>query len=172
MTSIRLRAVGAMCLVVCLGLPAGAQAKPNKRVCADAPAGYASCSSRVVTDAGGRPAATATPAGYGPGDLRSAYNLTTDATRTVAIVDAYDDPNAESDLAAYRAHYGLPPCTTANGCFRKVNQSGGTKLPRANAGLGRGDLARRRHGQRDLPELPHPARRGRPATRWRTSAPR
>jgi subtilase family serine protease len=123
-----------MCLVVCLGLPAGAQAKPNKKVCAAAPTGYASCASRVVTDANGAPAATATPAGYGPADLRSAYNLATDATRTVAIVDAYDDPNAEADLATYRSHYGLPPCTTANGCFRKVNQSGGTKPPRANAG--------------------------------------
>ncbi|MDQ1722875.1 MAG: hypothetical protein QOI26_2609, partial [Pseudonocardiales bacterium] len=67
-----------------------------------------------------------TPAGYGPADLRSAYNLPTDAGtgQTVAIVDAYDDPNAEADLAVYRAQYGLPACTTANGCFTKVNQTG------------------------------------------------
>jgi subtilase family serine protease len=124
-----------MCLVVCLGLPAGAQAKPNKKVCAEAPAGYASCSSRVVTNAGGQPAATAAPAGYGPADIRSAYTLSgSNSTQTVAIVDAYDDPSAEADLAAYRSHYGLSPCTTANGCFRKVNQSGGTRYPRANAG--------------------------------------
>jgi subtilase family serine protease len=124
-----------MCLVVCLGLPAGAQAKPNKKVCADAPAGYASCSSRVVTDAKGAPAATAAPAGYGPSDIRSAYNLNgSNSTQTVAIVDAYDDPNAESDLATYRSQYGLSPCTTTNGCFRKVNQSGSTRYPRANAG--------------------------------------
>ena len=135
MTSNRLRAVGAFCLVVCLGLPAGAQAKPNKKVCAEAPAGHASCSSRVVTDAGGKPAATTAPAGYGPADIRSAYTLNaSNSTKTVAIVDAYDDPNAESDLATYRSHYGLTPCTTANGCFRKTNQSGGTKYPRANAG--------------------------------------
>jgi hypothetical protein len=44
--------------------------------------------------------------------------------QTVAIVDAYDDPDAESDLGVYRAQYGLPPCTTANGCFDKVNQEG------------------------------------------------
>jgi subtilase family serine protease len=43
---------------------------------------------------------------------------------TVAIVDAYDDPHAESDLAVYRARFKLPACTTANGCFRKVNQAG------------------------------------------------
>jgi subtilase family serine protease len=42
----------------------------------------------------------------------------------VAIVDAYDDKNAEADLGTYRSAYGLPACTTANGCFRKVNQSG------------------------------------------------
>jgi subtilase family serine protease len=48
---------------------------------------------------------------------------------TVAIVDAYDDPRAESDLAVYRAAYNLPPCTTANGCFRKVDQTGGSLYP-------------------------------------------
>ena len=46
------------------------------------------------------------------------------AGETVAIVDAYDDPTAEADLATYRSQYGLPACTTANGCFRKVNQNG------------------------------------------------
>ena len=67
-----------------------------------------------------------TTAGYKPSDLRSAYNLggTSGSGRTVAIVDAYNNPNAESDLAAYRRAYGLPSCTTANGCFRKVNQRG------------------------------------------------
>jgi hypothetical protein len=52
----------------------------------------------------------------------------------VAIVDAYDDPSAESDLGVYRARYGLPACTTANGCFKKVNQTGGTTYPRAEPG--------------------------------------
>jgi hypothetical protein len=68
----------------------------------------------------------ALPSGYGPADLVSAYKLNTSAGggQTVAIVDAYDDPNAESDLATYRSTYGLPPCTTANGCFKKVNQNG------------------------------------------------
>jgi putative Ig domain-containing protein len=78
----------------------------------------------------------ATPSGYGPSDLRSAYALTASgsATETVAIVDAYDDPNAESDLGVYRSQYGLPACTTANGCFKKVNQNGSTSsLPAANS---------------------------------------
>jgi len=78
----------------------------------------------------------ATPSGFGPSDLLSAYNLTANggAGQTIAIVDAYDDPSAESDMAVYRSQYGLPACTTANGCFKKVNQTGGTKLPRANSG--------------------------------------
>jgi N-acetylneuraminic acid mutarotase len=69
----------------------------------------------------------ATPAGYGPSDLQSAYNLpsaTAGQGQTVAIVDAGDDPTAEADLATYRKQYGLPACTTANGCFTKVNQDG------------------------------------------------
>lgn len=44
--------------------------------------------------------------------------------QTVAVVDAYDDPNAESDLGYYRSQMGLPACTTANGCFEKVNEEG------------------------------------------------
>ncbi|AUG82001.1 Protease-like protein [Kitasatospora sp. MMS16-BH015] len=81
---------------------------------------------------------TATPAGYGPADLLSAYTLPGGggAGTTVAIVDAYDDPNAEADLAVYRAQYGLPACTTANGCFRKINQNGGTSYPAGNTGWG------------------------------------
>jgi hypothetical protein len=55
---------------------------------------------------------------------------------TVAVVDAYDLPTAETDLAAYRSFYGLPPCTTANGCFRKVDQNGGTSYPPTAVGRG------------------------------------
>ena len=52
------------------------------------------------------------------------------------IVDAFDNPKVEADLAVYRATWGLPPCTTANGCFRKVNQRGGATPPLADAGWG------------------------------------
>ncbi|MFC8431951.1 peptidase S8 [Streptomyces sp. NPDC057253] len=85
-------------------------------------------------------ASAATPTGYGPSDLRSAYGLTSAAASggtgaTIAIVDAYNDPNAEADLAQYRSYYGLPACTTANGCFKKVSQTGSTtSLPRSDAG--------------------------------------
>ena len=54
--------------------------------------------------------------------------------RTVAIVDAYGYPNLERDLGIYRAQFGLPACTTANGCLRIIDQNGGTSLPRLNVG--------------------------------------
>ncbi|QZL06944.1 S53 family peptidase [Streptomyces sp. BHT-5-2] len=78
----------------------------------------------------------AAPGGYGPGDLQSAYNLPQSggSGQTVAIVDANDDPNAEQDLATYRSQYGLPECSTANGCFQKVDQDGGTNYPAPDSG--------------------------------------
>jgi len=74
--------------------------------------------------------------GYHPVDLQLAYNVPTGGPgQLVAIVDAYDDPNAESDLGVYRSQFGLSSCTTANGCFKKVNQSGGTdSYPAPNGG--------------------------------------
>jgi subtilase family serine protease len=74
--------------------------------------------------------------GLTPADLRSAYNLPAAGAhgRTVAIVDAYDDPNAEADLAVYRSTFGLPACTVANGCFRKLDQRGGVHFPPSDAG--------------------------------------
>ncbi|MEQ7873578.1 S53 family peptidase [Sphingomonas sp. ASV193] len=105
--------------------------------------GEARCYARIKSDARGnlfvgKNAITpnAVPSGYGPADLRSAYNSPSSGGngRVVAIVDAYGYSNAESDLAVYRAQYGLPACTTANGCFKKVNQSGGTSYPRNNTG--------------------------------------
>jgi N-acetylneuraminic acid mutarotase len=76
------------------------------------------------------------PDGYAPADLHSAYGLPADggAGATIAIVDAFDDPNAEADLAVYRQQYGLPACTAANGCFRKVDQQGGSAYPAPDDG--------------------------------------
>lgn len=80
----------------------------------------------------------ATPSGYGPSDLQSAYALpssTKGSGQTVAIVDAYDDPSAEADLGVYRSQYGIAACTTSNGCFKKVSQTGSTtQLPSPNGG--------------------------------------
>jgi subtilase family serine protease len=94
------------------------------------PHGTARCFAHVATDAQGNElendavTPNVVPSGYGPSDLRSAYNITSNGTTTIAIVDAYGYARAEQDLATYRAQYGLPACTTANGCFKKVNQSG------------------------------------------------
>jgi len=96
----------------------------------------------VVTQADGvSPLATTSPSAgaYAPADVQAAYalNASAGAGQTVAIVDAYDSPTVESDLAAYRTRFGLSACTTANGCFRKVNQSGASgPLPRGDVSWG------------------------------------
>ncbi|HEY6176039.1 MAG TPA: S53 family peptidase [Kofleriaceae bacterium] len=94
------------------------------------------CHARVLVDRFGAIIPNATPAGLGPSQLRSAYKITSNGSSsiTIAIVDAFGYPKAESDLATYRSTFGLPACTTANGCFRKVNQSGGTTFPSTNVG--------------------------------------
>ncbi len=72
-----------------------------------------------------RPDSAPTGVGYGPPSLQAAYKLpsaTAGGGQTVAIVDAYDDPDAAADLAAYRAAWGLPACGA--GCFSKVNENG------------------------------------------------
>jgi subtilase family serine protease len=104
-------------------------------VCPSAAVGAARCHAILVLNGNGQPSPNAAPpSGYGPTDLRSAYKLTSSgsSSQTVAIVDAYDDPNAASDLATYRSTFGLPVC--GSGCFTKVNQSGGTAYPRKNGG--------------------------------------
>jgi outer membrane protein assembly factor BamB len=105
-------------------------------VCPAPPARAAHCHALVVTDAHGNPAATTAPTGLSPATIKSVYNFPTSNTagsgETIAIVDAYDDPTAESDLGVFSSQFGLPACTTANGCFTKVNQNGGTTYPVAN----------------------------------------
>jgi len=112
------------------------------RSCGAATTGYLSCFALRRTDVvqpagvkslGISPAAT--PSGLSPSSLQSAYKLpssTGGSGQTVAIVDAYNDPNAEDDLTVYRAQYGLPTCTSASGCFKKVSQTGSTTSLPAN----------------------------------------
>ncbi|MFD0632480.1 S8 family serine peptidase [Catenulispora yoronensis] len=126
-------------------------AQSNVRdVCGKPAPGHARCFAEIRTDvpavkraAAKNPAAknagaAALPAGLSPADLHAAYKLPTTggANQTVAIVDAGDDPTAEADLAVYRSTYGLPPCTTANGCFKKVNQRGASAPLPQDAGWG------------------------------------
>ncbi len=83
---------------------------------------------RQVKLAGGATrAGTIGPAGgLTPSDLAAAYGLNTTggAGQTVAIVDAYNDPNIDADLQTFDAQYGLAPCSVANGCLQIVNQNG------------------------------------------------
>ena len=144
-------------MTAALGLAAGAgttaTADPTgqphgQRVCATAAVGEAACHAVVLVDANGQrvnpmgqplgQAGTSptTISGKTPSDIQSAYKLTglNSGGRTVAIVDAYGYPNAQRDLATYRTQWGLSACTTASGCLRIINQSGGTSLPQFNAG--------------------------------------
>jgi subtilase family serine protease len=160
--SIRTAALSAACALGALVAPAGALAVPHSsaqelrshHVCAQPAAGSAACDLLLVTTSSGaefkaKPTATSTVAGYHPADLQSAYKLpssTAGAGQTVALVDAYNDPNAASDLATYRSQFGLPAastCSVSSGkvvspggpCFAKVSQTGSTtSLPSRNGG--------------------------------------
>ncbi len=121
-------------------------------VCPGAVAGAARCHADVVTDSQGKPIASSSPlaGSYGPVQFHGGYNLPCSvggtsaqavcATpgsfggQTIGIVDAYNDSTIASDLNTYDTQYGLPTCTTSNGCFTKVNQTGGTSYPKNNAG--------------------------------------
>ena len=118
----------------------------GKRVCAATRPGVASCYAEIrkvvrkgtegarpfKVAAGATAAGTIGPAGgLTPGDLGSAYGLTTTggSGQTVAVVDAYNDPNINADLQSFDTHYGLATCSTTNGCLRVVNQAGGSTPP-------------------------------------------
>jgi len=136
-------------------VPAPAGASPRRSSGRRSPAAVCSrqggavvhCEAYVVTSDGVTRAASTTPpsGAYGPADLASAYQFRTTVPpsswtwngRTIAIADAYDNPNVAGDLAAYRSQYGLPPCTVASGCLTKISQSGSTtRLPAKNVGWG------------------------------------
>jgi subtilase family serine protease len=110
-----------------------------KRLCSvPKETGEMACDALELTDVAQRFSLSpyATPSGFGPSDLQNAYDLPSGSGSgaTIAIVDAQDDPNAELDMATYRSQYGLPACTTANGCFQKIDQNGGTNYPQADSG--------------------------------------
>jgi subtilase family serine protease len=129
---------GLMSAAMVLGLASAASADTDvqfsggvyhKAVCGRVIGLVARCNARVVTDKAGheigsRPDQRIT--GFGATDLRTAYNMTATGSSStiIAIVDAFGYDNAESDLGVYRSQYGLPACTTANGCFKKLNQKG------------------------------------------------
>ena len=75
------------------------------------------------------PAATSGVTGYTPAQIRTAYGFNSVSAngsgQTIAIIDAYNDPNIASDLATFDSTMGIaaPPS------LKIVNQSGGTALP-------------------------------------------
>ena len=128
------------------GVGANPSSAPDyKAVCANASVGRMHCDALARTDvhrhtaaASATPAASSSVSGYGPANLQSAYNLASAAAaggsgQTVAVVDAFNDPNANSDLAVYRSQFGLPACTEANGCFTVASQTGSTTALPPNA---------------------------------------
>jgi subtilase family serine protease len=83
------------------------------------------------------------PAGFSPQQISQAYGFNQisldngtikgdGSGQTIAIIDAYSQPNIASDLAAFDAMYGLP----APPSLTVVNEYGGTSLPAANQGWG------------------------------------
>jgi subtilase family serine protease len=98
-------------------------------VCGPVPAGYAQCFSEIEEGGSVR--------GIPPKTLKSVYDFPTSPEfgqgQTIAIVSAFDAPTLESDLAVFDRRFGLPSCTTANGCFTKVNATGGSTPPATNA---------------------------------------
>ena len=142
---------GLLSAAIVLGLASGAGAQNTdavmrsgntfyKAACSRAVGLAAHCTAKIVTDSKGTPLTArgrAPISGYAPADLHSAYNITTSGSSStiIAIVDAFGYDNAESDLGVYRAQWGLSACTTANGCFKKLNQKGQQKnYPAQNIG--------------------------------------
>ena len=79
--------------------------------------------------------AASSPTGLSPATVRHAYGFDQITNQgegqTIGIVDAYDHPKIENDLNVFSSKFGLPSCTTSNGCFRKVFSS---NPPRTNTG--------------------------------------
>lgn len=105
-------------------------------VCPQARSGFARCLELIRTDR----LNSALPFGYGPADIQNAYDLPSASRgkgQTIAVIDSGDNPNAEWDLNEYRLAFRQPPCTTRNGCFAKLNQSGSAgNYPKADPGDG------------------------------------
>ena len=92
----------------------------------------------AIHSAAGSSLSTPPSTAFTPAQIRHAYGFdqitNQGAGQVIGIVDAYDDPNAESDLGVFDAQFGLPACTTANGCFRKL-YSGGKPTTNSNWAL-------------------------------------
>ncbi|MEO6775969.1 MAG: S8 family serine peptidase [Kofleriaceae bacterium] len=100
-----------------------AVAAPFRPLCADH-----SCKGYVAVDAEGAPLHFATPMGFTAPQLQAMYGVDPSLGDglTIAVIDAFGYEDLESDLATYRAQFGLPPCTIASGCLTILNNAGAT----------------------------------------------
>ncbi|MGC9962667.1 MAG: hypothetical protein ABSE47_12315, partial [Acidimicrobiales bacterium] len=126
----------------------------GRPICAPAKRGYSSCFAiRKVIVRRGTPGAVpflvgdGTPlessragakATIGPGggltptDLSSAYGFNPTASgrgQTVALVDAYNDPDINNELETFDTQYRLVVCNIKNSCLKVVGQTGTSSLP-------------------------------------------
>jgi hypothetical protein len=152
------------CLLALLAAPASGS-PATRALCAEAPPLTAGCTAiRLLAPgqgAAGAESRTSARAAEGPApevevpsplpgfltpqDLHAAYALPDEsapaAKQTVAVIDAFDDPTAEADLAVYDEQFGLPACTSANGCFAKVNGEGRASPLPAEQGEWAGEIS-------------------------------
>jgi subtilase family serine protease len=121
--------------------PSGPPLPRTQAVCSTATNNAAACEAKVRADKSGgvKPFATfkALPAGYSPSQLRTAYGINTQGNSRIAVITAYDSPNAKKDLDNYNSTFGLgsfPNCTNSaqTACFSKTNQYGGNFYPSRN----------------------------------------
>ena len=105
--------------------------------CGPVGAAYAQCMAEIVAPPVGASPVTG-PTGLSPATIKSAYHFPTTSSlgvgQTIAIVGAFDAPTIEADLAVFDQTFSLPPCTTANGCFSKVNSAGAAAPPATDSG--------------------------------------
>ncbi len=138
--------------------PLAASNYETHQVCQPPAAGHEGCLAKLLVPASSAARAHNTPIGgaardtggapgsarggyFGltPADLHSAYDLPTTppGSQTIAVIDAYDDPTVEADLKVYDEEFGLPECSSANGCFTKLNEAGQPgPLPEGETGWG------------------------------------
>lgn len=148
----------ALCILFAVEALPGTFAAPGRgshyysHICSGAGTSTVHCHAYVLTDSHNKPLASSSPqaGSYGPAQFHVGYNLpcsvggateqttcssTSFGGQTIGIVDAYNDPTIQSDLNTYDSQYGLPTCTTSNGCFTIVNQNGkASPLPTSNSG--------------------------------------
>ena len=109
------------------------------------------CATPTVIDLGAvvQADASSLTAPFTPSEIRQAYGVNEisfngtagdGSGQTIAIVDAYNDPNIISDANTFSANYGLPQFNASGGpTLQVLNQFGGATLP-SNASPGTWDV--------------------------------